>query len=197
MDQIPAPGPSKLFHVRMVASLLFFLFWDTVSTYICLSTLILDKESLKKGTALGGLGGSSILFTAEVSQTVKTLGEDLADLLLPVSPQFAITLARGLTVTSRYIINLVDLWRARGREDAPVWEGKSMCVSLVELVHGRSTSYNPKHDPRTLTRNTFRCSPTGHLCRLLLHHLLPIRLNSSQPHTLALLGLPFIHGEAA
>ena len=71
MDQIPAPGPSKLFHVRMVASLLFFLFWDTVATYICLSTLILDKESLKKGTALGGLGGSSILFTAEVSRTSK------------------------------------------------------------------------------------------------------------------------------
>jgi len=68
MEQIPSPGPSKLFHLRMIASLAFFLFWDGLSTYICLSSLILDKDAIKRGTALGGLGGSSILFAAEVSE---------------------------------------------------------------------------------------------------------------------------------
>lgn len=66
MEQIPSPGPSKLFHLRMIASLAFFLFWDVLSTYICLSSLILNKDAIKRGTALGGLGGSSILFAAEV-----------------------------------------------------------------------------------------------------------------------------------
>jgi hypothetical protein len=66
MEQIPSPGPSKLFHLRMIASLAFFLFWDVLSTYVCLSSLILDKDAIKRGTALGGLGGSSILFAAEV-----------------------------------------------------------------------------------------------------------------------------------
>ena len=138
-----------------------------------------------------------LVYSRGESNYVNAPGQDLANPFLLVSPQFAITLARGLTVTSRYIINLVDLWRARGREDAPVWEGKSMCVSLVELVHGKSTCSAPRYDSRRLTRITSRCSSIGHLCHLLLHHLLPLWLDPSQPHTFALLGVPFLHGQTA
>ncbi|KAJ9112242.1 hypothetical protein QFC22_006326 [Naganishia vaughanmartiniae] len=49
--------------------------------------------------------------------------------------EFAILLTTSLSIIAKYTINIIDLVRARGREDAPPWEGKSMAVFWVDLTY--------------------------------------------------------------
>ena len=50
--------------------------------------------------------------------------------------EFMILLAAILGAIGRYTIGVIDLRRARGREDAPSWEEKSMYIFYVDLTVG-------------------------------------------------------------
>ena len=102
MDQIPAPGPARLFHVRIttIISILFTL--DLMLVIYTLDTIAFYGVS------------STVLFASE----------------------FMILLASIMGVTARYGVGLWDLHRARGREDAPVWEEKSMYLFYIDLAVG-------------------------------------------------------------
>ena len=54
------------------------------------------------------------------------------------SLQYAILLASALNAMLRYILSIVDLRRARARggENAPPWENKSMYIFYIELLTG-------------------------------------------------------------
>ena len=50
--------------------------------------------------------------------------------------EFMILLASIAGTTARYFVGWMDLRRARGREDAPSWEEKSMYLFYVDLAVG-------------------------------------------------------------
>jgi len=106
MDQVPAPGPPRIFHVR-ITSILFLL---------SLIDILLVTYSLES-IAFNGVS-SMVLFASE----------------------FVILLASVSGTFARYWIGVADLWRARGREDAPSWEQKSMYLFYVDLAVGKLAS---------------------------------------------------------
>jgi E3 ubiquitin-protein ligase synoviolin len=106
MDQIPAPGPPRLFHIR-VASIL------TLLTAIDFSLVIYTLDTISSNGV-----SSMVLFVTE----------------------FVILLASITAIGARYTVGLVDLRRARGREDAPAWEEKSMWLFYINLVQGEHTA---------------------------------------------------------
>lgn len=124
MDQIPAPGPPRIFHIR-ITSILFLL------TLIDILLVTYSLESI----AFNGVS-SMVLFASE----------------------FVILLASVSGTFARYWIGVADLWRARGREDAPSWEQKSMYLFYVDLAVGeRHRSINELSSRQILSN----CSPTS------------------------------------
>jgi len=105
MDQIPAPGPPRTFHLRLVSIL----------SILCLLDFVLVLYSIESITYTGVT--SMVLFASE----------------------FMILLASIWGSIGRYAIGVIDLRRARGREDAPSWEEKSMYIFYVDLAVGESS----------------------------------------------------------
>ena len=54
-----------------------------------------------------------------------------------------ILLASIAGTAARYGVNCLDIRRARGREDAPAWEAKSMYMFYIDLAVGKSPSPSP------------------------------------------------------
>lgn len=52
--------------------------------------------------------------------------------------EFMILLASIWGTMARYFVSCMDLRRARGREDAPTWEEKSMYMFYIDLAVGES-----------------------------------------------------------
>lgn len=69
--------------------------------------------------------------------------------------EFMILLASIWGTMARYFVSCLDLRRARGREDAPAWEEKSMYMFYIDLAVGKSV----------LTRHTLtNClKPAAHM----------------------------------
>jgi E3 ubiquitin-protein ligase synoviolin len=51
--------------------------------------------------------------------------------------EFMVLLASIHGTMARYVVNCLDLRRARGREDAPAWEQKSMYMFYIDLGVGQ------------------------------------------------------------
>ena len=67
--------------------------------------------------------------------------------------EFTILLASILGTCARYSVGIIDLRRARGREDAPSWEEKSMYLFYVDLGVGASIPYLPREEIDRLIRH--------------------------------------------
>jgi E3 ubiquitin-protein ligase synoviolin len=52
--------------------------------------------------------------------------------------EFMVLLASIVGTVARYGVNCLDIRRARGREDAPAWEAKSMYMFYIDLAVGKS-----------------------------------------------------------
>ena len=127
MDQIQYPGPNVWFHVRMNILFLFLWFIDTVMLCFAVENILTH-----------GIGGV-VLFASEVSVF---LLEKLRSCIQFLS-KYAILMASALNSMCKYFIIFYDVRRAsaRGGENAPVWEDKSMYIFYVELATGQSTLY--------------------------------------------------------
>ena len=53
--------------------------------------------------------------------------------------EFMVLLASICGTMARYTVNCLDIRRARGREDAPGWERKSMYMFYIDLAVGKSS----------------------------------------------------------
>ncbi|KAJ9092544.1 hypothetical protein QFC21_006775 [Naganishia friedmannii] len=110
MDQFPPPGPSTRFHVRLSSALVSLMVLDATALMYCYNLVM---QSAISGNNHGRISGSAIFFGTE----------------------FALLLTTSLSIIAKYTINIIDLVRARGQEDAPPWEGKSMAVFWVDLTY--------------------------------------------------------------
>lgn len=114
MEQVAAPGPTLFFRFRLGFTLIFLVLWDLLITGLLIKIASnLSYADVAYSEAFGGLGMSAFLFATE----------------------FALTLVKGLSLCGKFVINLVDQWKSRGRDDAPPWESKSMCVFAVDWVY--------------------------------------------------------------
>nr|ODN85627.1 hypothetical protein L203_04877 [Cryptococcus depauperatus CBS 7841] len=100
MDQIPPPGPPRLFHVRISSIVSILMVSDFLFIFYSL------EKILKEGAS------AIVIFAAE----------------------FLILQASMAGTAARYAIGVIDFRRARGQEDAPPWEAKSMYLFYVDLV---------------------------------------------------------------
>lgn len=55
--------------------------------------------------------------------------------------EFMVLLATAIGTAAKYVVNCLDIRRARGREDAPAWEAKSMYMFYIDLAVGKSLSF--------------------------------------------------------
>ncbi|KIO33438.1 hypothetical protein M407DRAFT_17699, partial [Tulasnella calospora MUT 4182] len=106
MDQVPYPGPTKLFHLRTVS--LLYILWG-----MDIALLLYALDTIATYGIVPGIG-PTLLFASE----------------------YAILLASCMNSWLKYSIACWDLWRARrrGGENAPVWEDKSMFIFYAELL---------------------------------------------------------------
>ncbi|KAG8946854.1 E3 ubiquitin-protein ligase hrd1 [Tulasnella sp. 424] len=106
MDQVPYPGPTKLFHLRTVS--LLYILWA-----MDIALLLYALDTIATYGIVPGIG-PTLLFASE----------------------YAILLASCMNAWLKYSIACWDLWRARrrGGENAPVWEDKSMFIFYAELL---------------------------------------------------------------
>ncbi|KAG8944419.1 E3 ubiquitin-protein ligase hrd1 [Tulasnella sp. 408] len=106
MDQVPYPGPTKLFHLRTVS--LLYILWG-----MDIALLLYALDTIATYGIVPGIG-PTLLFASE----------------------YAILLASCMNAWLKYTIACYDLWRARrrGGENAPVWEDKSMFIFYAELL---------------------------------------------------------------
>ncbi len=121
MNQMPYPGPTTLFHIRI--SGLFFMLWLTNIVMLAFAA----ESILTNGV------GVIILFASEVS--------DIHLLYLHITIvrlQYAILMASLTNSKAKYILSAIEFHRAgsRGGENAPPWEDKSMLIFYVDLVTG-------------------------------------------------------------
>ena len=79
-----------------------------------------------------------LLDIALVSYSLQSISYYGVSSMVLFASEFTILLASILGTTARYAVGLVDLRRARGREDAPAWEEKSMYLFYVDLAVGES-----------------------------------------------------------
>ena len=84
------------------------------------------------GDGKGGISGASIFFGTEVGR-VFTAEANMLTLCWIL--QFAILTCTALSIHAKYFINLVDIIKAGGRDDAPPWDGKSMWTFYVDLIY--------------------------------------------------------------
>lgn len=54
--------------------------------------------------------------------------------------EFALLVASVFSVSAKMVVNIVDQRRARGREDAPAWEGKSMWGFYIDVLYSECKS---------------------------------------------------------
>ncbi|KAJ9102867.1 hypothetical protein QFC19_004595 [Naganishia cerealis] len=101
MDQFPPPGPPPSFHLRLTSALACLTILDAAALTYCYS-LVMGSHASSHASGGGGVSGSAIFFGTE----------------------FAILLTTSLSIIAKYGINVVDLLRTGGRDDAPPWEGK-------------------------------------------------------------------------
>ncbi|KAG9018696.1 E3 ubiquitin-protein ligase hrd1 [Tulasnella sp. 427] len=106
MDQVPYPGPPKLFHLRTIA--LLYILWA-----VDIALLVYALDIIATYGIIPGIG-PTLLFASE----------------------YAILLASCMNAWLKYGVACWDLWRARSRggENAPVWEDKSMFIFYAELL---------------------------------------------------------------
>ncbi|KAL7419908.1 E3 ubiquitin-protein ligase hrd1 [Cryptotrichosporon argae] len=100
MDQIPAPGPPRLFHLRVVGIIAILAALDLLLLAYATESILIDGVS------------AMLLFASE----------------------FAILVASIAGTGARYVVGVVDLRRAGGRDDAPSWEEKSMWMFYIDLA---------------------------------------------------------------
>jgi hypothetical protein len=89
--------------------------------------------------------------------------------------EFMVLLASIMGTAARYGVNCLDIRRARGREDAPAWEAKSMYMFYIdlavgELAFGRLSTTLPVRGVLVLPwtpRLTYRLHKTLNLPRIL------------------------------
>jgi E3 ubiquitin-protein ligase synoviolin len=120
MNQMPYPGPTTLFHVRI--SGLFFLLWITNIVMLAFAA----ESIITNGV------GVIILFASEVS------GINPVITMQTYAIQYSILLASLINSKAKYILSTIEFHRAasRGGENAPAWEDKSMYIFYVDLVTG-------------------------------------------------------------
>lgn len=104
MDQIPAPGPPTLFHIRAGGIITLLATLDLLLVFYSLDDILSNGVS------------AMVLFTSE----------------------YMILLASVWGTMARYSVSCIDLRRARGREDAPPWQEKSMYMFYIDLAVGES-----------------------------------------------------------
>ena len=122
MDQTTYPGPPTLFHIRINS--LFCVLW---AVDITMFVFAVDSTVTK------GVGGM-VLFASEVFLTKTSHNSSIF-----IFNQYAILLASALNAMLRYTLSILDLRRARARggENAPPWENKSMYIFYIELLTGK------------------------------------------------------------
>lgn len=120
MNQMPYPGPTNLFHVRI--SGLFFLLWATNIVMLAFAA----ESIITNGV------GVIILFASEVSG----IKPDIT--MQTYTIQYSILLASLINSKAKYILSTIEFHRAasRGGENAPAWEDKSMYIFYVDLITG-------------------------------------------------------------
>ncbi|GHJ89991.1 hypothetical protein NliqN6_6393 [Naganishia liquefaciens] len=106
MDQFPPPGPPIRFHLRLLSAISSLAILDVFAVIYCYRLVI-------QGDGKGAISGASIFFGTE----------------------FAILTCTAISIHAKYFINLVDIIKAGGRDDAPPWEGKSMWTFYVDLTY--------------------------------------------------------------
>lgn len=79
--------------------------------------------------------------------------------------EYMVLLASIWGTGARYGVNCIDLRRARGREDAPAWEEKSMWMFYIDLAVGESLVFlfmtHPPHPSRCEVAPRSRFSLSG------------------------------------
>lgn len=104
------------------------------------------------------MAGLDLLLMTSTIESV--LIEGVSPMVLFAS-EFAILLSSISATFARYVIGVIDLRRARGRDDAPPWEKKSMWLFYVDLAQGML----PPRRERPLTEqtcsNSSRTSPSS------------------------------------
>jgi E3 ubiquitin-protein ligase synoviolin len=78
----------------------------------------------------------SLLDIVLVLYSVESITYSGVSSMVLFASEFMILLASILGSVGRYTIGVIDLRRARGREDAPSWEEKSMYIFYVDLTVG-------------------------------------------------------------
>ena len=123
MNQMPYPGPTTLFHIRI--SGLFFLLWITNIVMLAFAA----ESILTNGV------GVIILFASEVSSVNPVFHSSINAF------QYSILMASLINSKAKYILSTIEFHRAasRGGENAPPWEDKSMWIFYVDLITGAST----------------------------------------------------------
>lgn len=180
MDQITYPGPPLLFHVRM--NTLFVLLW-----VVDLVMFAFAVES----TLNHGVNGM-VLFASEV----------YAHYFLTVSrltfrrTQYAILMASALNSMARYILSVIDYRRARARggENAPPMENKSMYVFYIELFTGQYRCVSIAKSPGLMF---FRRLPEADHLPDVLHVDHDLLRAPTEHHPRCLSYRPFLHHSRA
>lgn len=86
--------------------------------------------------------GLTIIDFALVIYSLETIVVDGVSSMVLFASEFMILLASINGTSARYIVGLIDLRRARGREDAPSWEEKSMYLFYIDLAVGKFSCYS-------------------------------------------------------
>lgn len=71
-----------------------------------------------------------------VTHSINSILTDGVSAMVLFASEFTILLASIMGTILRYSVGVVDIRRARGREDAPSWEAKSMWLFYVDLAVG-------------------------------------------------------------
>lgn len=89
---------------------------------------------VRVASILGLLAAADIIL---VSYSLDSILYEGVSAMVLFSSEFMILLAGAGGIAARYAVNLWDLRRARGREDAPVWEDKSVWMFYIDLAVGQ------------------------------------------------------------
>ena len=112
---------------------------------------------LRIGTIITILASIDLLLVLYSLDSILTYGVSAKVLFVS---EFMVLLASIHGTMARYVVNCLDIRRARGREDAPAWERKSMYMFYIDLGVGKSiprssgNAYSLSH--RHLTKRGFK-----------------------------------------
>lgn len=85
-----------------------------------------------------------LMDTILVTHSITSITTDGVSAMVLFASEFTILLASILGTCARYSVGIIDLRRARGREDAPSWEEKSMYLFYVDLGVGEFAHFARK-----------------------------------------------------